>query len=215
MLSPAYKAFCFLLFFTFPLISFAQDGNPFTMSGPEATAESILLEILQYPINAAREGIKGRVAYKVKINESGKIEGFTLVEESHPYFQVESQKAMNYLKAGWYPELIGNKSKGQDYLVVMSFSIVDSRSDPEILLAQIEKWIEKDKSKKALKSINQLITTYPYEKEYLQVRGQIFAEMGKEKESREDLEKASELENLILAHTLTLVLRSSRVPISF
>ena len=139
----------------------------------------------------------------------------TLVEEGNPLFQLESLKAINYLKAGWYPELMGAKPNGQDYLVVMSFSIVDSRTDPEELLAQVKKWIEKDKSKKALKSLNQLIIRYPYEKDYFQLRGQVFAEMVREKESQKDLEKASELESLILANTVTLIFGGSRIPMSF
>lgn len=210
-----YKAFFFLLFFTFPLISFAQDGSPFNMSGPQAIPESVLLEILKYPTEAARAGVEGRVVYKIKIDESGKIEGFTLVEEGNPLFQLESLKAINYLKAGWYPELMELKPNSQDYLVVMSFSIVDSRTDPEERLAQVKKWIEKDKSKKALKTLDQLIKKYPYEKDYFQLRGQVFAEMAREKESQKDLEKASELESLILAHTVTLIFGSSRIPISF
>jgi len=199
-----------------PLHLVAQDGSPFNLSGPKVTPEIVISEIIRYPNEAAKARKEGRVVYQIEIDSSSNYVSSTLFELTHPAFKEESQKAMNYLEASWYPELLGSKAPGESYLVVMTFANLNLQVDPIDRLAQANRLIKKGKPGKAIPILNRLIDVYPYGKEYYETRAKAFARMGNNDEFQSDTEKIVNLEKTVLANLTTFIYSTrSRVPISW
>ena len=194
----------------------AQDDNPFNFTGPKVTAEFVLSEIIRYPKEAVRARKEGRVVYQIEIDSSGNFINSTLLEETHPIFKEEAEKAMKYLEASWYPDLLGLKAPGESYLVVMTFANLNLQIDPADRLAQANRLIEKGKTEKAIPILTRLIEDYPYGKEYYETRAKAFARMRKNNEFQRDAEKIVTLEGTILSNLTTFIYSTrSKVPISF
>lgn len=207
-----------ILTFFISLQAIAQEESPFNFSGPKVTVEGVLSEIIRYPKGATYSRREGRVVYQVKIDSLGNIESLSLIEESHPVFSEEALKAVKYLQASWYPELLGLKTPDGEYLVVLSFSNLNVQMDPAVRLAQANRYIDKGKPEKAIATLNLLIEDYPYGKEYYETRAKAFARIRSEKEFKKDAEKIINLEKTVLANLTTFVYSTrsrSRVPISF
>jgi TonB family protein len=194
----------------------AQEDSPFNFSGPKVTADFVLSEIISYPKEAARARKEGRVVYQVKIDSSGNLVSSKLVEETHPVFKEEAQKAMKYLEESWYPELLGLKAPGENYLVVMTFANLNLQVDPADRLAQASRLIEKGKVEKAISILTRLIEDYPFGKEYYETRAKAFARIRKNEEFKKDTQQIINLEKTVLIDLTTFMYSTrSKVPISF
>ncbi|GEM_PF-6101441 len=194
----------------------AQKDSPFNFSGPKVTAEFVLSEIISYPKEAARARKEGRVVYQVKIDSSGNLVSSKLVEETHPAFKEEAQKAMKYLEASWYPELLGLKATGENYLVVMTFANLNLQVDPADRLAQASRLLDKGKVEKAIPILTRLIEDYPFGKEYYETRAKAFALIRNNVESEKDTQQIINLEKTVLIDLTTFMYSTrSKVPISF
>lgn len=194
----------------------AQEDNPFNFSGPKVTADFVLSEIISYPQEAARARKEGRVVYQVKIDSSGNLVSSKLVEETHPAFKEEAQKAMKYLEASWYPELLGLKAPGKNYLVVMTFANLNLQVDPTDRLAQASRLLDKGKVEKAIPILTRLIEDYPFGKDYYETRAKAFAQIRNNVEFEKDMQQLINLEKTVLINLTTFIYSTrSKVPISF
>jgi len=194
----------------------AQEDSPFNFSGPKVTADFILSEIISYPKEAARARKEGRVVYQVKIDSSGNLVSSKLVEETHPAFKEEAKKAIKYLEASWYPELLGLKAPGKNYLVVMTFANLNLQVDPADRLAQASRLLDKGKVEKAIPILTRLIEDYPFGKEYYKTRAKAFARIRNNVEFEKDTQQIINLEKTVLIDLTTFMYSTrSKVPISF
>lgn len=194
----------------------AQVESPFSFSGSKVTADMVLSEIIRYPNDATRAKKEGRVVYQVTIDSIGNFERAKLIEETQPSFHEEGEKAMKYLEASWYPELLGLKGAGENYLIVLSFANLDLQVNPADRLAQATRLINKGKAEKAIPILTRLIEDYPYGKEYYETRAKAYARIGKKREFETDTQKIMSLEKSVLANLTTFLYSSrSKVPISF
>lgn len=199
-----------------PLHLKAQEDSPFNFTGPKVTVEFVLSEIIRYPKEAAKARKEGRVVYQIEVDSSGNFINSTLLEETHPIFKEEAEKAMKYLEASWYSELLGLKAPGESYLVVMTFANLNLQVDPADRLAHANRFIKKGKPEKAIPILTRLIEDYPYGKEYYETRAKAFARIRKTKEFDNDTEKIVSLEKTVLANLTTFIYSTrSKVPISF
>jgi hypothetical protein len=199
-----------------PLHLKAQEDSPFNFTGPKVTVEFVLSEIIRYPKEAVRARKEGRVVYQIEIDSFGNFINSTLLEETHPIFKEEAEKAMKYLEASWYPDLLGLKAPGESYLVVMTFANLNLQADPADRLAQANRSIEKGKAEKAIPILNRLIEEYPYAKEYYETRAKAFAQIRNNDEFEKNKEQIINLEKTVLSNLTTFIYNTrSKVPISF
>lgn len=182
------------------------------------TPDLILAEVISYPSVAASSKKVERVIFQVSIDSLGNMESSKLVEFSHPAFAEEAIRAINYLKANWYSELLVFNPPNSQYLIVMSFIDLRVQKDPQNRLAKAERLIARGKLEKAFPILNQLIEEYPYEIAYLKIRAKAFGLMQNYQDTIKDREKIVYLEKTVLANLTTFsISKRSRngVPISF
>jgi hypothetical protein len=188
------RRFSILISFQFFSQVMAQDDSPFNFSEPKVPADFVLSEIISSPKEAARARKEGGVVYQIKIDSSGNLVSSKLVEETHPIFKEEAQKAMKYLGESWYPELLGLKAPGENSLVVMIFANLNLQVDPADRLAQASRLIDNGKAEKAIPILTRLIEDYPYGEEYYETKAKVFALIRENEEFKKDTQQIFNLE---------------------
>ncbi len=210
--------FFFLLGLLFCHWVHAQDESPFSFSGPKVSPETILAEIIRFPDEALKSKKNGRVVYQVKIDSLGRLESARLIEATDSIFKDEALKAINYLQANWYTELLDSKTPNTHYLVVLSFLNPLVQENPTKRFEKANRFLKKGKPEKSISILDRLILEFPYSKEYFQSRAFAFQQIGNVQAFQKDSDQFTKLETTLLANLTTYSFANSsrsKVPISF
>lgn len=192
------------LFFV-TVLSFAQ--TPFD---PEAESDfvkatyskgslpTILSQDLTYPQSAAINGTEGNVVYVLKIDESGKLASVEPKERVSEALSAQSEKKIAELTGAWTPTKVHGKAVDREYLLVFSYQI-NYNSLPMDYHAVAEKFGEKGKIDKAVKTYDQAIEKNPFEPNFYAMRAKYKKELGDEDGSESDKLMALKMTMEVLA----------------
>lgn len=160
----------------------------------------LVRENFKLPRADLSDGNKGRVILSLKINDEGQPDSVYLAQASTDSFNAECIRVMELIIQQWEPSFLENRSVGDEYLLVFSFSVQIGNPGFADLKAQLERLMKKEKYEKALDLINQKIEENPFESDDYLTRSEIHRQMGNTEDSQRDYMTARQLKKKVLVN---------------
>lgn len=172
------------LLFCITFVSFAQTPfNPETESDlVKATYSkgdilSILSQDLTYPQEAAMNGTQGDVIYVLTIDQEGELASVVSKERVSDELAMQAEEAIGKLKGSWTPSKVHGEPVDRAYLLVFSYDIYYN-SLPLDYHGMANKFEEKGKIEKAVRTYDDAIKGNPYEPNFYFMRAKFKKELG-------------------------------------
>lgn len=161
--------------------------------------EALITRQIKYPTEALRARKEGVVAIALSIDDVGNLKEINLEKKAAPYFDNQVLTAVESMRDLWSSDMLEDRKAGETYFLVYNFIMIqEGSSSKESSIKSAINLIQKGKPDKALKIADRLVTENPYDTKSLQLRSQIYRQLGQEEEATADLLAYQKMQNQVL-----------------
>lgn len=187
----------FLFIFFFLLIS-SQSLFSQTKNQDLVYWEALIARQLNYPNQARLAKKEGVVALSLSIDSDLNLTGIKLETTAGAIFDEPSLKAVEAVRDLWRDEMIADRKPGENYFLVFNYFFVKEGNSKQDRIKSAMNFIQKGKPEKAMKIADRMVNENPYDPTGLQLRSQIYRQLGQEEAATVDLLSYQEMNEKVL-----------------
>lgn len=146
---------------------------------------SILAQDLIYPEDAAANGTQGDVIFLLTIDQTGRLVSYEAKERISDKLANQAKESIEALTGSWTPSKVNGKPVDRTYILVFSYKIFYNAL-PLDYHAMAQKFEDKEKLEKAVRTYDDAIKNYPFDPVYYTMRAKFKKELGDEEGAKED-----------------------------
>lgn len=199
------KAFLIFIVLCPFFTSFAQSDGESYESIEEVFRKNLKVKPSEFLPNK-----KDLVVLSLNIDSDGNPDSLYLIAGNTTVWIDEVVRVSNLAKDNWSENYLGERKKGQSYLVVCSLSLQeeDQKYDED----KVERFLSKEKYAKALPLLNDFIANNPYRSDYYEKRSAVFRGLGEVENAQRDFMTAKQIKNKVLVNTSVRIFGITKVP---
>ncbi|WP_157963130.1 energy transducer TonB [Algoriphagus litoralis] len=172
---------------------FSQTKNPELLHW-----EALISRQLSYPKEARMAKKEGLVVISLATDSDSNLIEIKLVKNGGKHFDDQSLKAVENVRDLWTDNMIADRKPGEIYLLVFNYFFLQEGSTKQDQINSAMNLIQKGKPEKALKIAERMVSDNPYDATGLQLRSQIYRQLGQEEAATTDLIAYQEIQCKVL-----------------
>jgi signal transduction histidine kinase len=159
-------------------------------------------QTLRYPLAARQANIEELVYVSLAIDEFGQLDHFRILQSPNLILEQEVSRSFNLIQKTWKKRYLKDKIPGQEYLVILEFTLDHNNVLERSLFDQAKKELENENNEEALYLLNQCIDLNPYSEDYFEKRSELQRSMGNLEASQLDFLRARKLKNELITYMI-------------
>ncbi len=182
-----------LFFLTGVTPLFSQTKNPLLSHW-----EELITRQLVYPKEARLSKKEGLVVISLSTDIDSNITEIKLEKDAGKVFDDPTLKAVENVRDLWLDDMIADRKPGETYLLVFNYFFLTDGNSKQDRIKSAMNLIQKGKPEKALKIAERMVNENPYDATGLQLRSQIYRQLGEEEAATADLLAYQEMTEKVL-----------------
>lgn len=149
--------------------------------------EALITRQLNYPKQARLSNKEGVVAVSLSIDTASNLTAIKLETTAGAVFDEPSIKAVESVRDLWTDDMIADRKPGENYYLIFNYFFLKEGNTKQDRIKSAINLIHKGKPEKALKIADRMVSENPYDPTGLQLRSQIYRQLGQEEAATADL----------------------------
>lgn len=160
--------------------------------------EALITRQLNYPKQARLSKKEGVVAVSLSIDTASNLTAIKIETTAGAVFDEPSIKAVESVRDLWTENMIADRKPGENYYLIFNYFFLKEGSTKQDRIKSAMNLIQKGKPEKALKIADRMVNENPYDPTGLQLRSQIYRQLGQEEAATADLLSYQEMSEKVL-----------------
>ncbi len=160
--------------------------------------EALITRQLNYPKQARLSKKEGVVAVSLSIDTASNLTAIKIETTAGAVFDEPSIKAVESVRDLWTDNMIADRKPGENYYLIFNYFFLKEGNTKQDRIKSAMNLIQKGKPEKALKIADRMVNENPYDPTGLQLRSQIYRQLGQEEAATADLLSYQEMSEKVL-----------------